>query len=120
MRRLTCVAVALAALAGCSDPCETLSTKVCSDLGADCSIWEKTVRAQVIPLETLRAGRQKLGNSVIKQRAEDKFCRNLAADQNYAGYTLVHTKHLVRLAKDPKTAGPAPKLPALTPVSGFF
>lgn len=119
MKRLTMLAAVLPLLVSCSDPCDTLSAKVCADLGSDCNVWQETVKDQVVPLESLRAGRQRITAGLLKQRAEDKFCRNLAADENYAGYTLPFVKHLVKSKKDPANAGPAPKLPMVQPVSDF-
>lgn len=100
------------ASSACADPCEELSERVCKDLGADCEIWRSGVAEDVIP-NVPETGRRRFLNDLFKQRMQDKLCRGMGEPENYASYTMTQTRYLVQLKKDPKTAGPAPKLAQL-------
>ena len=100
------------ALSACADPCEELSERVCKDLGADCESWRSGVAQDVIP-NVPETGRRRFLNDLFKQRMQDKLCRGMGEPENYASYTMTQARYLVQLKKDPKTAGPAPKLAQL-------
>jgi hypothetical protein len=106
-------------LVGCSDPCQTLSDRLCADLGADCEVWRGGVDQTLLPQAADRYRRNALMGKLLKQRPEDNLCRAMGEAGNYQGYTLPQASFLIKSKKDPASAGPAPKLPQLVIDSGY-
>jgi hypothetical protein len=106
-------------LVGCSDPCETLSERVCTDLGADCGVWRAGVDQTFLPQVGTGYRRNALMGRLLKQRPEDSLCRAMGEDGNYQGYSLPQVRYLVKMKKDPASAGAAPKLQKLVMGSGY-
>ncbi len=100
--------LAFAPLAGCSmlyDPCGDLETRLCADLGGDCSVFQSnpTVHDAIVPQR--------------RRQAEKSQCEMYAAPENYQSYTLPWTRYLVAQTRDPST--PAPQLPPPVAVDGL-
>lgn len=83
-------------LAGCNE-CSTLDERICTDLGADCSVWrsDATLRGMVIPANEHRL------------RARESTCSALDDDAVYTTRTLPMVRNYIVHLRNPS----APQVP---------